>query len=249
MPLLLQVVLDLYAIIGHLKPCCRLQFLCLPAGRPTACEQFFWRCICCSSVCLILHWNRLCVCWTKTPYFLLCFFPSLLPLFHSHQCSVSCGRGTKQREVACILLNQTRVGDEHCSHLPQPQTQKACRARSCPGWKANRWREVRLLFTHTGYTGYKHAPPNSRGHRCTTCKHSCDWTHLSNHNSVYTQMQVSLPQVQSKDVGLQKVLHLTSRCWREANRRVVTVKSVEGSPYPNLLIRPDDDLRALRVFN
>ncbi|MED6236663.1 hypothetical protein ATANTOWER_012456, partial [Ataeniobius toweri] len=59
----------------------------------------------------------------------------------SSQCSVSCGRGTKQREIACVFQNQTQIEDTHCSHLPRPRTQKACRAQGCPAWKANRWRE------------------------------------------------------------------------------------------------------------
>uniref|UniRef100_A0A3Q2FEI2 ADAM metallopeptidase with thrombospondin type 1 motif 20 n=1 Tax=Cyprinodon variegatus TaxID=28743 RepID=A0A3Q2FEI2_CYPVA len=56
-------------------------------------------------------------------------------------CSVSCGRGTKQREIACVFQNQTQIEEAHCSHLPRPRTQKACRAGGCPAWKANRWRE------------------------------------------------------------------------------------------------------------
>ena len=68
-------------------------------------------------------------------------FPSPL------QCSVTCGRGTKQREVACVYQNQTKIEEEHCSHLPRPRTQKACRARGCPTWKANRWKEVCFFCT------------------------------------------------------------------------------------------------------
>uniref|UniRef100_A0A3P9NYB7 ADAM metallopeptidase with thrombospondin type 1 motif 20 n=1 Tax=Poecilia reticulata TaxID=8081 RepID=A0A3P9NYB7_POERE len=56
-------------------------------------------------------------------------------------CSVSCGRGTKQREIACVFQNQTQIKDAYCGHLPRPRAQKACRARGCPAWKANRWRE------------------------------------------------------------------------------------------------------------
>ncbi|GLD70061.1 A disintegrin and metalloproteinase with thrombospondin motifs 20 isoform X1, partial [Lates japonicus] len=59
-------------------------------------------------------------------------------------CSVTCGRGTKKREIACVLQNQTKIEEEHCSHLPRPRTQKACRARGCPTWKANRWSETLL---------------------------------------------------------------------------------------------------------
>ncbi|XP_062418980.1 A disintegrin and metalloproteinase with thrombospondin motifs 20-like [Pungitius pungitius] len=54
-------------------------------------------------------------------------------------CSVSCGRGTKQREIACVYPNQTKAEEGHCGHLPRPRTQKSCRARRCPSWRANRW--------------------------------------------------------------------------------------------------------------
>uniref|UniRef100_A0A4W5Q4S7 ADAM metallopeptidase with thrombospondin type 1 motif 20 n=1 Tax=Hucho hucho TaxID=62062 RepID=A0A4W5Q4S7_9TELE len=54
-------------------------------------------------------------------------------------CSVSCGRGTKQREITCVYQNQTQIEEEHCSHLSRPRTQKACRGQGCPSWKANMW--------------------------------------------------------------------------------------------------------------
>nr|XP_023647270.1 A disintegrin and metalloproteinase with thrombospondin motifs 20-like [Paramormyrops kingsleyae] len=54
-------------------------------------------------------------------------------------CSASCGRGTKQRDVACLDERQTEVPAERCAHQPRPRTQKACRAQRCPSWKANRW--------------------------------------------------------------------------------------------------------------
>uniref|UniRef100_A0A673WCG2 ADAM metallopeptidase with thrombospondin type 1 motif 20 n=1 Tax=Salmo trutta TaxID=8032 RepID=A0A673WCG2_SALTR len=54
-------------------------------------------------------------------------------------CSVSCGRGTKQREITCVYQNQTQIEEDHCSHLSRPRTQKACRAQGCPSWKTNRW--------------------------------------------------------------------------------------------------------------
>uniref|UniRef100_A0A672ZSK0 ADAM metallopeptidase with thrombospondin type 1 motif 20 n=1 Tax=Sphaeramia orbicularis TaxID=375764 RepID=A0A672ZSK0_9TELE len=56
-------------------------------------------------------------------------------------CSVSCGQGMKQREIACVYQNQTKIEEEHCMHLPRPRTQKSCRARRCPSWKANKWTE------------------------------------------------------------------------------------------------------------
>ncbi|KAL0968043.1 hypothetical protein UPYG_G00261570 [Umbra pygmaea] len=54
-------------------------------------------------------------------------------------CSVSCGRGTKQREVTCVDQNQTQIEEKHCSNVSRPRTQKACRAQGCPSWKVNRW--------------------------------------------------------------------------------------------------------------
>ncbi|XP_072291726.1 A disintegrin and metalloproteinase with thrombospondin motifs 20 isoform X1 [Eucyclogobius newberryi] len=56
-------------------------------------------------------------------------------------CSVSCGRGTKQREVVCVYQNQTKMEDDQCKHLLRPRTQKSCRLRRCPIWKANKWTE------------------------------------------------------------------------------------------------------------
>uniref|UniRef100_A0A3Q3JML9 Peptidase M12B domain-containing protein n=1 Tax=Monopterus albus TaxID=43700 RepID=A0A3Q3JML9_MONAL len=55
--------------------------------------------------------------------------------------TLTCGQGTKQREISCVYQNQTKIGEEHCSHLPRPHTQRVCRARGCPSWKSNRWRE------------------------------------------------------------------------------------------------------------
>uniref|UniRef100_A0A8C6WWM1 ADAM metallopeptidase with thrombospondin type 1 motif 20 n=1 Tax=Neogobius melanostomus TaxID=47308 RepID=A0A8C6WWM1_9GOBI len=57
-------------------------------------------------------------------------------------CSVSCGRGIKQRDVICVYQNQTKMEDDHCMHLSRPRTQRPCQARRCPVWKANKWREV-----------------------------------------------------------------------------------------------------------
>uniref|UniRef100_A0A3B3BUW3 ADAM metallopeptidase with thrombospondin type 1 motif 20 n=1 Tax=Oryzias melastigma TaxID=30732 RepID=A0A3B3BUW3_ORYME len=59
-------------------------------------------------------------------------------------CSASCGRGIKQREIACVYQNQTKIEEAHCSHLQRPRTQKPCRARVCPTWKTSRWRECNV---------------------------------------------------------------------------------------------------------
>uniref|UniRef100_A0A4W4GZL7 ADAM metallopeptidase with thrombospondin type 1 motif 20 n=1 Tax=Electrophorus electricus TaxID=8005 RepID=A0A4W4GZL7_ELEEL len=54
-------------------------------------------------------------------------------------CSVTCGKGSKQRELSCVYHNQTETAEEHCTHLPQPKTHKPCRAGPCPSWRTSKW--------------------------------------------------------------------------------------------------------------
>ncbi|XP_053497011.1 A disintegrin and metalloproteinase with thrombospondin motifs 20 [Ictalurus furcatus] len=54
-------------------------------------------------------------------------------------CSVTCGKGTIQRELVCVHHNQTETEEEHCAHLPRPKASKLCRAGPCPSWKTNKW--------------------------------------------------------------------------------------------------------------
>ncbi|XP_042608722.1 A disintegrin and metalloproteinase with thrombospondin motifs 20-like [Cyprinus carpio] len=69
-------------------------------------------------------------------------FPDgLLCLCLCLQCSVSCGKGVKERQIVCVDQNQTQIQEHSCAHLIPPRTQKACRAGPCPSWRANRWRE------------------------------------------------------------------------------------------------------------
>ncbi|XP_058622757.1 A disintegrin and metalloproteinase with thrombospondin motifs 20 isoform X2 [Onychostoma macrolepis] len=55
-------------------------------------------------------------------------------------CSVSCGKGIKERQIVCVDQNQTQIQEQSCAHLIPPRTQKACRAGPCPSWRANQWR-------------------------------------------------------------------------------------------------------------
>uniref|UniRef100_A0A8B9KFK5 ADAM metallopeptidase with thrombospondin type 1 motif 20 n=1 Tax=Astyanax mexicanus TaxID=7994 RepID=A0A8B9KFK5_ASTMX len=55
-------------------------------------------------------------------------------------CSVTCGKGTRQRELACVYHNQTQTMEENCAHLPRPKTHKPCRVEPCPTWKTNKWK-------------------------------------------------------------------------------------------------------------
>uniref|UniRef100_A0AAQ5Y3E9 ADAM metallopeptidase with thrombospondin type 1 motif 20 n=1 Tax=Amphiprion ocellaris TaxID=80972 RepID=A0AAQ5Y3E9_AMPOC len=69
----------------------------------------------------------------------LCLYICLFLFSFIHKqtfCTQTCGGGRRTRLVVC-----QRPNEDHCSHLPRPRTQKACRARGCPSWKANRWRE------------------------------------------------------------------------------------------------------------
>ncbi|XP_057185517.1 A disintegrin and metalloproteinase with thrombospondin motifs 20 isoform X2 [Triplophysa rosa] len=54
-------------------------------------------------------------------------------------CSVSCGKGVKEREMMCVDQNQTQIDDESCVHLKRPRTQKTCRAGPCPTWTTSQW--------------------------------------------------------------------------------------------------------------
>ncbi|KAI1882299.1 hypothetical protein AGOR_G00249250 [Albula goreensis] len=54
-------------------------------------------------------------------------------------CSATCGKGMKHRDVVCVDENRTQIEERLCGHLPKPPAQRACRAQSCPRWKANPW--------------------------------------------------------------------------------------------------------------
>ncbi|XP_010131062.1 PREDICTED: A disintegrin and metalloproteinase with thrombospondin motifs 20-like [Buceros rhinoceros silvestris] len=57
------------------------------------------------------------------------------------QCSVSCGKGFKFRDVHCLDSFQAKIEEGHCRHLKKPRTYKICRAGRCPVWKASSWKE------------------------------------------------------------------------------------------------------------
>ncbi|KAH1186541.1 hypothetical protein KIL84_019290 [Mauremys mutica] len=57
------------------------------------------------------------------------------------ECSVSCGKGIKYRDVHCVNSIQSKLEEENCRHLKKPRTHKVCRAVRCPAWKANRWKD------------------------------------------------------------------------------------------------------------
>ncbi|KAM3926910.1 A disintegrin and metalloproteinase with thrombospondin motifs 20 [Leptodactylus fuscus] len=57
-----------------------------------------------------------------------------------NSCSVTCGKGTKDREVHCMSNGQP-VDDSLCKHQRKPRTQKTCRTGRCPTWKSGKWEE------------------------------------------------------------------------------------------------------------
>ncbi|RXN17868.1 A disintegrin and metallo ase with thrombospondin motifs 20 [Labeo rohita] len=56
------------------------------------------------------------------------------------ECSASCGKGIKERQIVCVDQNRTQIEDDGCAHLTPPRTQKVCRAGPCPAWRAHQWR-------------------------------------------------------------------------------------------------------------
>lgn len=58
------------------------------------------------------------------------------------QCSVSCGRGHKQRNVYCLAKDGSHLESDYCKHLAKPQGHRKCRGGRCPKWKAGAWSQV-----------------------------------------------------------------------------------------------------------
>ncbi|XP_043835694.1 A disintegrin and metalloproteinase with thrombospondin motifs 9 isoform X2 [Dromiciops gliroides] len=54
-------------------------------------------------------------------------------------CSVSCGRGHKQRNVYCMAKDGKHLESDYCKHLAKPNGQRKCRGGRCPKWKAGAW--------------------------------------------------------------------------------------------------------------
>ncbi|XP_058144323.1 A disintegrin and metalloproteinase with thrombospondin motifs 9 isoform X3 [Dasypus novemcinctus] len=54
-------------------------------------------------------------------------------------CSVSCGRGHKQRNVYCMAKDGSHLGSDYCKHLAKPHGHRRCRGGRCPKWKAGAW--------------------------------------------------------------------------------------------------------------
>ena len=67
------------------------------------------------------------------------------------QCSVSCGEGTRHRNVTCTTLND-KFPDTACDSQMKPSSVVACKMQNCHtgfDWKAEKWSEVRNKYTKT----------------------------------------------------------------------------------------------------
>lgn len=54
-------------------------------------------------------------------------------------CSVSCGRGHKQRNVYCMAKDGSHLESDYCKHLAKPHGHRKCRGGRCPKWKTGAW--------------------------------------------------------------------------------------------------------------
>nr|XP_023417424.1 A disintegrin and metalloproteinase with thrombospondin motifs 9 isoform X7 [Cavia porcellus] len=58
-------------------------------------------------------------------------------------CSVSCGQGVQQRQVACQIGTQKAARESECNPVVRPEAQRVCQAPPCPvhTWRAEQWQE------------------------------------------------------------------------------------------------------------
>ncbi|XP_053325323.1 A disintegrin and metalloproteinase with thrombospondin motifs 9 [Spea bombifrons] len=59
------------------------------------------------------------------------------------KCSVTCGRGTQQRDVHCLLGPQKASADSACNLSKRPASEQYCQTADCPAytWKAEEWQD------------------------------------------------------------------------------------------------------------
>ncbi|XP_072027188.1 A disintegrin and metalloproteinase with thrombospondin motifs 9-like isoform X2 [Amphiura filiformis] len=53
-------------------------------------------------------------------------------------CSVTCGVGQQQREIACYI-GQERRSDSECEREPRPDDRQSCQESECPFWQYGAW--------------------------------------------------------------------------------------------------------------
>ena len=64
------------------------------------------------------------------------------------QCTVTCGRGHKTRQVTCVDALGHVVPDVECGNN-KPKSYRKCRKGRCPRWITKAWSKVLRIHTHT----------------------------------------------------------------------------------------------------
>uniref|UniRef100_H0V4Q3 ADAM metallopeptidase with thrombospondin type 1 motif 20 n=1 Tax=Cavia porcellus TaxID=10141 RepID=H0V4Q3_CAVPO len=65
------------------------------------------------------------------------------------ECLVTCGKGTKQRQVWC-QLNEDRLGDSFCNPSTKPESLRPCELHPCASWQVGPWGSCSATCGH-GY--------------------------------------------------------------------------------------------------
>ena len=75
------------------------------------------------------------------------FEPMFITIFSPLQCSVSCGMGSRRREVTCKTVDTKLVlPSESCNLALKPKETEKCNPGPCTVmWLASNWSEVRFL--------------------------------------------------------------------------------------------------------
>lgn len=55
------------------------------------------------------------------------------------RCSVACGEGDQEREVACVWRGSRRARDSMCDLRKKPKKKQHCRMKACPHWEYDEW--------------------------------------------------------------------------------------------------------------
>lgn len=101
------------------------------------------------SIAIRLHLSQFTYC--RLLFKLICsyilFIRTIINFWNSNvllvlQCSVSCGKGTRSRQVYCQTTRGHSRAKSDCSHLIEPQSSEQCVEKPCGVWRSGDWGEV-----------------------------------------------------------------------------------------------------------